>query len=129
MDSELLTVPEAAALLRLKPSTIRAWVCQKRIPFVKMGRLVRIKRADAEAIISSNTVPIEPPTEQDPVINKIEEILNESKRTCFEGHVEILFNVGFPEFIRIVEADGVTQRNALANPLYDPQSTAWQSSS
>ena len=48
MDSELLTVPEAAALLRLKPSTIRAWVCQRKIPFVKLGRLVRIKRSDAE---------------------------------------------------------------------------------
>jgi excisionase family DNA binding protein len=57
MDSELLTVPEAAALLRLKPSTIRAWVCQKRIPYVKLGRLVRIKRTDAEAIIQANIIP------------------------------------------------------------------------
>jgi excisionase family DNA binding protein len=54
--SELLTVPEAAALLRLKPSTIRAWVCQRRIPFVKVGRLVRIRRSDAEAYITSRIV-------------------------------------------------------------------------
>lgn len=58
MDSELLTVPETAALLRLKTSTIRAWVSQKRIPYVKLGgRLVRIRRADAEALISSSLVP------------------------------------------------------------------------
>lgn len=62
MDSaaftELLTVPEAAALLRLKPSTIRAWTCQRKIPFVKLGRLVRIRRCDAEALISLGAVPM-----------------------------------------------------------------------
>ena len=57
MESELLTVPETAALLRLKPSTIRAWVCQRRIAFIKLGRLVRIKRTDAEAVIAENLVP------------------------------------------------------------------------
>jgi excisionase family DNA binding protein len=57
MNSELLTVPEAAALLRLKPSTIRAWVCQHRIPFVKLGRLVRIRRRDIEALIAGSVVP------------------------------------------------------------------------
>lgn len=62
MDSDLLTVPEAAALLRLKPSTIRAWVCQRRIPYVKLGRLVRIRRSDAEAVIQSSVVPAEDET-------------------------------------------------------------------
>jgi excisionase family DNA binding protein len=56
MDSELLTVPEAAALLRLKPSTIRAWTGRRKIPFVKLGRLVRIKRSDAEALIQASRV-------------------------------------------------------------------------
>jgi excisionase family DNA binding protein len=55
--SDLLTVPETAAMLRLRPSTIRAWVCQRRIPFVKLGRLVRIKRSDAEAMIAMSVVP------------------------------------------------------------------------
>lgn len=59
MDSDLLTVPEAAALLRLKPSTIRAWTSQRRIPFVKVGRLVRIRRSDAEAYITSRIVEAE----------------------------------------------------------------------
>ena len=58
MDSELLTVPEAAALLRLKPSTIRAWVCQRKIGFVKLGRLVRIRRIDAEAVIAAGLAPV-----------------------------------------------------------------------
>lgn len=54
--NELLTVPEAAAMLRLRPSTVRAWICKRKIPFVKLGRLVRIKRSDAEQIIESSVV-------------------------------------------------------------------------
>jgi len=56
--SDLMTVPETAAFLRLKVSTIRAWVSQRRIPFVKLGRLVRIRRHDAEALISQRLVPV-----------------------------------------------------------------------
>jgi excisionase family DNA binding protein len=59
---ELLTVPEAAAFLRLQPSTIRAWVCQRRIPFIKLGRLVRIRRIDAEALLLSSSVPARLPS-------------------------------------------------------------------
>lgn len=59
--NDLLTVPETAELLRLKPSTIRAWVCQRRIPYVKLGRLVRIKRSDAEALIQASVVPMAQP--------------------------------------------------------------------
>ncbi len=67
-ESELLTVPEAAALLRLKVSTIRAWVCQHRIPYVKLGRLVRIRRHDLEALIADSVVraPAEDPTKTKP---------------------------------------------------------------
>jgi len=39
-QAELLTVPETAALLRLKVSTIRLWLLQCRVPFVKLGRRV-----------------------------------------------------------------------------------------
>jgi excisionase family DNA binding protein len=57
-EKELLTVQETASFLRLKVSTIRAWVCQRRIPYVKLGgRLVRIRRSDAEALITSSVVP------------------------------------------------------------------------
>jgi excisionase family DNA binding protein len=56
-ERELLTVQETAAILRLKVSTIRAWVCQKRIPYIKLGgRSVRIRRADALAFIDCGRV-------------------------------------------------------------------------
>jgi excisionase family DNA binding protein len=57
---DLLTVPEAAALLRLKVSTIRSWVCQRKIPYVKLGgRLVRIRRVDAQALITAGIVEVD----------------------------------------------------------------------
>jgi excisionase family DNA binding protein len=55
-ESDLLTVPETADLLRVKISTIRSWVCQRKIPYVKLGRLVRIRRRDAEALVESSIV-------------------------------------------------------------------------
>ena len=58
-DRELLTVPEAAGLLRLKTSTVRSWVLQRRIPFVKLGRLVRIRKTDCFALIDASLVPAE----------------------------------------------------------------------
>lgn len=55
---DLLTIPEAAELLRLRPSTLRSWTGQRRIPFIKVGRLVRIRRRDAEAYLVSRTVDV-----------------------------------------------------------------------
>ncbi len=56
-DQELLTVPEAGRFLRIQESTVRAWILQRRIPFVKLGRLVRIKKADCVALIDASLVP------------------------------------------------------------------------
>ncbi len=61
MTSELLTTKETAALLRVQPSTVRAWMRpsrgrQQRLPYVKLGRCVRIRRSDAEALIKSSVV-------------------------------------------------------------------------
>jgi excisionase family DNA binding protein len=58
-DATLLTLPEAAALLRLQPSTLRAWVLKRRIVFIKLGRLVRFRRADLEAMLDDSVVPVE----------------------------------------------------------------------
>ena len=53
---ELLTTEEAATILNVRPWTLRSWVSQKRIPYVKLGRLVRFKRSDLEHFIDFNTV-------------------------------------------------------------------------
>ncbi len=57
-EQELLTAPEAAKFLRIQESTVRSWILQRRIPFVKMGRLVRIKKADCITLINESLVPV-----------------------------------------------------------------------
>lgn len=44
--AKLLNVQEASKILTASPSTIRKWVQQRRIPFVKIGTLVRFKEED-----------------------------------------------------------------------------------
>lgn len=56
-DSGLMTVPETASYLRLKISTIRAWVLRRRIPYVKMGGRVLFRRVDVQALIEKSFVP------------------------------------------------------------------------
>lgn len=54
---ELLRVDEAAALLNVKPATVRAWIMRRRISFVRLSaRAVRLRRADVEKIISQGFV-------------------------------------------------------------------------
>ena len=64
-EDKLLTIPETALLLRLQPSTIRAWILKRLIPFVKVGRLVRVRRSDVEALIAANVVPARPKERQE----------------------------------------------------------------
>ena len=55
---DLLTVNETADFLRLKVSTLRAWILDRRVPFVKLGgKRVFFRRSDLEAFISSSVVP------------------------------------------------------------------------
>lgn len=53
---ELLNLREAAGELRLSIHTVRAWVSQKRIPFVRLGRRILIRRQDLEEIVNENLV-------------------------------------------------------------------------
>jgi excisionase family DNA binding protein len=57
MQSQLLTISESARLLRLAPATIRDWTLKRKIPFVKIGRLVRLRREDVEEVIRRSIVP------------------------------------------------------------------------
>ena len=56
-DKPLLTLPEAADLLRLKVSTLRAWVLRRKFPYLKVGRCVRLRRSDLEAYLSQALIP------------------------------------------------------------------------
>jgi excisionase family DNA binding protein len=56
-ESGLLTVPESATFSRLKESTIRKWVLQGRLPYVKLGRRVFIRSQDLDSLIAASLVP------------------------------------------------------------------------
>ena len=54
---ELMTVAEIAAVLRLNQQTIRNWIDQGRLPAVRIGRRVRIKRSDFEQLLTTAAGP------------------------------------------------------------------------
>jgi excisionase family DNA binding protein len=45
-QSPYLTVAEVAELPRLNPMTIRKWIWRGKLPHMKLGRAIRIDRAD-----------------------------------------------------------------------------------
>jgi excisionase family DNA binding protein len=45
----LLSVKEAAQCLSCSEAMLRKWIHKHRIPFVKVGRLTRLRRSDIEA--------------------------------------------------------------------------------
>jgi excisionase family DNA binding protein len=53
---ELLTVVETAKTLRISQGTVRAWVLNRKIPYVKVGSRVLFKQADIQSFINRNTV-------------------------------------------------------------------------
>lgn len=55
----LLTVPETAAALSLGEGTIRAWIASRRLAIVRLGRAVRIERAEVERLIAAGRSPAE----------------------------------------------------------------------
>jgi excisionase family DNA binding protein len=50
----LLSVPEAALLLDIKVWTLRQWLSQRRIAFVKVGRLTKLQQEDIAGFIERN---------------------------------------------------------------------------
>ena len=51
---ELLRAKEAAQFLNVSENTIRMWIWQRRLPAVRLGRAVRLRRRDLEEIIERN---------------------------------------------------------------------------
>lgn len=58
MEKQLVNVNEAAAYMGLSKNTLYSWVCQRKIPFVKCGRLTRFNIRDIEQWIVKHTVKV-----------------------------------------------------------------------
>ena len=54
---KLLTIEQGAERLGLKPATVRFWVWMKKIPYVKLGRAVRLREDTIQDLIQQGTVP------------------------------------------------------------------------
>jgi excisionase family DNA binding protein len=57
----MLTVRQASERLGLRESTLRAWIAQRRIGVVRLGRAVRIPTEEVERLITENTIPARKP--------------------------------------------------------------------
>ena len=55
--SRLLTIEKAAEVLGVTPRMVRRLTASRRLPFVKVGRLVRFRDADLAKFIEEGTVP------------------------------------------------------------------------
>jgi excisionase family DNA binding protein len=53
----LLTVPELAAALRLKPAAVRALARRGEISFFRIGRSIRFRSGDVEAFLARQRRP------------------------------------------------------------------------
>ncbi len=53
---QLLSVEEAAVYLHLSKHTLRAWLSQRRLPFVKLGGRVLLRQEDLDEFIKSSLV-------------------------------------------------------------------------
>lgn len=62
-ERQLLTAKEAAEFLSVSENTIRQWIWQRRLPVIRLGRAVRLKRDDLSQLIKRCTdnelVPLE----------------------------------------------------------------------
>jgi len=57
----MLTVRLTAERLGLRESTVRAWIAQRRIGIVRLGRAIRIPLEEIERLISEGTIPAKGP--------------------------------------------------------------------
>ena len=53
---ELLTIPEVALRLKVRPRTVREWIAKRRIPFTKFQRRVYFDAGVVEEMLRGNAV-------------------------------------------------------------------------
>lgn len=51
---EFLTVAEVAAILKLNQQTVRNWIDSGFLPAMRIGRRVRVKRSDFDALLEAS---------------------------------------------------------------------------
>jgi len=62
----LIDYNAAAALLHIRPQSLRRLVSQRRVPHLHVGKLVRFDVRDLEEFLNSQKVPVDKPRTQRP---------------------------------------------------------------
>lgn len=57
--SKLYTVPEVAAIYRVKPATVYAWIRSNQLGAVRIGRLIRITETQLAAFIHTSAADLQ----------------------------------------------------------------------
>ena len=65
-EKRLFTVDEAAYYLGLTKTTLYTWTCQKKIPYVKIGRALRFDRAELDTWVESKKIAVPAATQPAP---------------------------------------------------------------
>ena len=50
---------QAAAYLGCTPDTLRVWVSKRKVPFIRVNRLIRFRRGDLDRWLDERLVPAE----------------------------------------------------------------------
>ncbi len=56
--TKLLRISDVADRLAVSPLTVRKWVFQKRLPIVRVGRAVRVREEDLDALVRLGYEPL-----------------------------------------------------------------------
>ena len=56
-ESQPRTVEQAAAELNLSKATIRAWITQRRLGHIRLGRAIRVPVAEIQRVLQAGFVP------------------------------------------------------------------------
>jgi excisionase family DNA binding protein len=59
-ESQLLSSRQFAHAIGVTDACIRSWILFRKIKVVKLGRLVRIPRAEVQRLIDEGTIPVRP---------------------------------------------------------------------
>jgi excisionase family DNA binding protein len=65
-QDELLTVAEIAATLKMNQQSIRNWIDSGYLPAIRIGRRVRVKRSDFDALLEASYTGTKPRTRTQP---------------------------------------------------------------
>jgi excisionase family DNA binding protein len=55
-NAEILTIGKLSKYLSVSPNTIYSWISRKKIPYIKLGRLVRFNRQDIDKWVQEKKV-------------------------------------------------------------------------